>query len=191
MPTPLSAVDSISPAFAQTKRLLFAPFRFRVWARLSVVAILTGEFLSGGWGGSYRVNFPTGQGDRRLPGLRFVDPSIPQELRENLAWIALAIAAALAIGVLLIYVSSVYRFVLFDAVLNSRYGLRRGWRRWRYCGRKLCWWTIGFGLVTLAALAFVVGGPVGLAWRAGWFHRPIPHLGLLILGGVALLLLVI
>ena len=47
MPEPLSAVDSIGPAFEQTKRQLFVPFRFRRWACLAVVLLSTGEFAGG------------------------------------------------------------------------------------------------------------------------------------------------
>ncbi|HEX2711628.1 MAG TPA: hypothetical protein VHM88_05315, partial [Candidatus Acidoferrales bacterium] len=115
MPPPLSAVDSISPAFAQTKRLLFKPFRFGAWARLAVVAVITGEFAGGSWGGSTHINIPSQQGGRKWPGLTLLDPPVWPQLREVLPWVALAVVAGLMVGLLLIYVASVYRFILLDA----------------------------------------------------------------------------
>ncbi len=191
MSPPLSAVDSISPAFAQTKRLLFKPFRFGAWARLGVVAVITGEFAGGSWGGSTNINIPGQQGGRKWPGLALLDPPVWPQLREVLPWIALAIVAGLMFGFLMMYVASVYRFILLDAVLNSPQGLRAGWSRWRHCGRKFFWWNIGFALAAVAALALMVGAPIYFAWRAGWFQHPGQHVGLLVLGGVVLFFLLI
>src|ERR1035437_1309423 len=58
MSKPLSAVDCVSPALAQTKKQLFAPFQSRRWLRLAVVCILTGEFAGGGGGGGGNFHFP-------------------------------------------------------------------------------------------------------------------------------------
>ena len=58
MSKPLSAVDCIGPAFAQTKHQLFAPFRLQRWARLALVCLITGEFAGGGGGPSGNFNFP-------------------------------------------------------------------------------------------------------------------------------------
>jgi len=57
VPNRLSAIESISPAFARTKQLLFQPFRFGLWARLAVVAVITGEAGVGGGGGGSIPNF--------------------------------------------------------------------------------------------------------------------------------------
>ena len=58
MPPPLSAVGAISPAFEQTRRQLFQPFRFAFWARLGMVSLVTGEFAGGGWGGASGITIP-------------------------------------------------------------------------------------------------------------------------------------
>ncbi len=58
-----SAVEAISPAFARTKKLLFQPFRFGLWARLAVVALVTGKLEEWRGGGSLpNLNTHTGQG---------------------------------------------------------------------------------------------------------------------------------
>ncbi len=130
MPAPLSAVDAISPAFARTKRLLLQPFRFGFWARLGLVALVTGESLSGGWGGSSGFNFPRGSGDDGDKFLLLADPSWERAL-EFLPWIAAAVLGGFLLGLLWTYASSVFRFVLLDAVLNDRCRLGEGWRRWQ------------------------------------------------------------
>lgn len=58
MSKPLSAVDCVSPAIAQTKKQLFTPFQFKRWWRLAVVCILTGEFAGGGGGGGETSTSP-------------------------------------------------------------------------------------------------------------------------------------
>jgi len=50
MAKPLSAVDSIAPAIAQTKKQLFAPFRLRRWSRLAFICLIVGDFAGGGGG---------------------------------------------------------------------------------------------------------------------------------------------
>ncbi len=125
MPAPLSAVDVISPAFARAKRLLLQPFCFGFWARLGLVVLVTGESLSGGWGGSSGFNFPRGSGDGGDKFLLLADPSWERAL-AYLPWIIAGGIAVFALGLLWTYVASVFRFVLLDAVLNNRCRLGEG-----------------------------------------------------------------
>jgi hypothetical protein len=188
MPIRLSAIDSIGPAFATAKSQLFAPFRWRHWARLAVVSLLTGEFAeSGGWsGGNYTYN------RSGTKSLWLAAPS--EEWREFLHYLPWIIAGALllfAFILLWMYVSSVYRFVLFDSVLYNRCQLREGWHRWRSQGTQYFLWSLGLLLGTLAAALVVAALPLLLAWQAGFFHHPRQHLPALILGGIGLAFLLI
>ncbi|MFQ5778755.1 MAG: hypothetical protein ACE5IP_12185 [Terriglobia bacterium] len=192
MPARLSAVDAISPAFGQTKRQLFQPFRLGHWLRLAVVGLLTGEF-AGGWGGSGNFSPPaqtTGEDDWGRAFLHLADPTTEKVL-AFLPWIIAAVVVLLALGLIAIYIASVFRFILFDAVLTGRCRLRQGWRRWREAGSRFFLWQIGFSLVVLAALGVVVGVPLYFAWRAGLLEKADDYTGLLILGGVGLFFLVI
>lgn len=191
MLSPLSAVQSITPAFEQTKRQLFKPFRMSHWARLAVVSLVTGEFAgsSGGWGGG---NFPAPQsrGKRDLFAFLSADPTWDR-IQEFLPWIALGILILLTLFVLWIYSASIYRFILFASVLYDRCELRAGWRRWKPQGRSYFLWSIGFAFATLIAAGVLIGAPIIFAYASGIFAQPRQHLVLLIAGGLLLLLLVI
>ena len=192
MPPPLSAVGAISPALEQTKRRLFQPFRFGFWARLGMVSLVTGEFAGGGWGGASGFNIPTPdrEEDGEL-GFALLTPPDPvwQRIEEFLPWILVGVVAMVALGLAAIYIASVFRFVLCDAVLRDRCQLREGWRRWQKQGSGFFLWWVGLGLAMLAGMAVLVGGPVYLAWMAGIFRQPNEHVGLLVLGGLALFFL--
>src|SRR5580692_1637405 len=102
-----SAVESISPAFARTKKLLFQPFRFGLWARLAVVALITGEAGGGGGGGGSIPNFNTNRGGDTHWGIHWSDHwaaaahlfSEPgwEQIQPYTGWIALAIDLVLAV----------------------------------------------------------------------------------------------
>ncbi len=186
MPKRLSAVDAVSPAFSDAKRLLFQPFRFGLWSRFAWIGLLTGEFAGAGWGGSTNWNLPSSGGGSKL-GLLFhyADPTKPW-LTEFLPWILLGAAAIFVLGLVWIYAASVGRFILLDAVLNGRYRLREGWKRWREPGQHYFFWQLSFTFVMLLLLAIVVGVPVLLAWRAGWFRHGDEHFGWLVGGGILL-----
>ena len=188
MPKRLSGIDAISPAFERTKNQLFAPFRFGHWIRLAIVCILTGEVTGGGGGlgGRSGLNLPT---HRTHPGNGFPLDSAFHPHQEVLLWMALAIVALVLLMLVFVYVSSVFRFVLFDAVLYNRCKLREGWWLWQRQGSSYFLWQIGFGLASLLAMAVVVGVPVLAAWRAGMFQNPDKHLAALILGGIGVFLL--
>jgi hypothetical protein len=187
----LSCVDAVSPAFERTKKQLFGPFRFKHWLRLAVVCFLTGEVTGGGGGGFRGINFNLppphgGRGDSYLTGLPGWMSRTPLEV---IAWVAFGVIALILLILVFIYVSSVFRFILFDAVLNNRCSLRAGWRNWQRQGSSYFLWQIGFGMASLAALGAVVGIPVLAAWRAGYFSNSERHILALVIGGFAVFML--
>jgi MFS family permease len=188
MPGRLSGIDAISPAFERAKSQLFAPFRVGHWVRLAVVCILTGEATgsSGGLGGNSNFNLPS---HSTHPRSGFPLGSALQPNVEFWVWLGVGIVALVLLALVLVYVSSVFRFILFDAVLHNQCKLREGWRRWQRQGGSYFLWQIGFGVATLGALVIVVGVPAFVAWRAGLFQNPGKHLASLILGGLGVFLL--
>lgn len=194
MPGQLSAVEAISAALARTKRMLFQPFRFGFWARLAVVALITGE--AGGSGGAGRLpnlanlGRESGEDKWRVLARLFSEPAWEQ-IQPYLFWIVLCFVGVLALLVLWIYSDCIYRFILLDAVVTGQCRLREGWRTWRESGRQYFLWVLAFGLTSLLLLGIVGGVPVWLAWRAGWFQKAEDHIAGLILGGVALGLLLL
>jgi hypothetical protein len=190
MSKPLSAVDCIAPAFAQTKKQLFAPFRLGRWARLALVCLLTGEFAGGGGGGpSGNFTIPTshGKGGKSLLAVPHINWG---EILPWLPWILAGLVLIFVIIFLWVYVASVYRFVLFDSVLYDRCELKGSWTRWEPCGRSYFYWNLAFSVIAWIVLSLLIGAPLLLAWRAGLFHHPSEHLMVLILGGAALLFLI-
>ncbi len=192
MPKQVSAVESISPAFARTKKMLFHPFRFGLWARLAVVSLVTGE-VGGGGGGSSFWNFNSGQGggQRWSAVARLFSESGWEQTQPYIGWLALCVGLALALLLLWIYSDCVYRFILLDSVLTGQCRLREGWRRWREAGRRYLLWVIAFGFSALGLIGIVVGVPLLLAFRAGWFEKSEDHFGALLGGGMLLALVVI
>ncbi|HEX8812145.1 MAG TPA: hypothetical protein VF742_09145 [Terracidiphilus sp.] len=190
-----SAVESISPALTRTKQMLFHPFRFGLWARLAVVALITGEAGGAGTGGGSIPNFNPnrGQGGNNHWARASHLFSVPgwEQIQPYIGWIVVGVVLALAVMFLWIYSDCVYRFILLDAVVSDQCRLRQGWRRWRAAGRRYFLWVIAFGIGAFAVVGLVAGVPVLLAYRAGWFEHPEQNLGALIGGGILLALLVI
>jgi hypothetical protein len=187
MSKPLSAVDCISPAFAQTKKQLFVPFRSKRWLRLALVCLLTGEFAGGGGGGpSGNFNFPTSHGKGGKGWMAF--PHIDWgKILPWLPWILAGVVLVFLLIFLWLYIGSVFRFVLFDSVLYDRCELKGSWTRWEPRGRSYFYWTLSLLVVSFLGTCLLIGVPLLIAWRTGLFHHPGEHLAALILGGVALL----
>jgi hypothetical protein len=183
---PFSAVDAISPAFEHTKRQLLQPFRFGQWTRLAVVGLLAGELSSGG--GCNAPNIPnfnlpqrTGTTEHFLaPGLAGTNPMLFAGL------IAVLIVAAFVLGIVLMYVSSVMRFILFDSVLAKECRIRQGWGRRQEPGWRYFIWKLLYSLATFGVLIVLVGIPLGFAFAVGWLNHPKDHMVALVLGGVGL-----
>lgn len=193
MPHQVSAVDSISPAFARTKQILFGPFRFGMWARLAVVALITGEAGGGGGGGASlpNVNQNRGGNNHWSAMTHFLQEPHWEQIRPYLFWIVLGALAVFGLMLLWIYCASVYRFILLDSVISGQCRLREGWRRWREAGQRYFLWVIGFGFSAMAIAGLIVGVPVLLAFRAGWFDKADQHVGALIGGGILLALVLL
>jgi hypothetical protein len=188
MPAPLSAVDAVSPAFSATRRVLFQPFRFATWSRLAWIALLTGEFVGGGFSGGSNFNMPSTANRRRWDFIFTLTPPFKQGIEKFLPWILFFAGVGLLLGLFWIYASSVGRFILLDAVLRGRYRFREGWKRWQQPGLRYFFWQLGFTFAMLLVLLLVIGLPVFLAWRAGLLLRPGSHVGILVAGGIVLVL---
>lgn len=187
---PLSAIEAVTPAIEHTKGQLFKPFRFWRWARLAVLVLCTGEFAGGGPGNGLNFNLPV---NRERNDLAFLASSheIWAKTIAYLPWVLLGVALLIILFLALIYIASVCRFIIFDSVLHNRCELRLGWRRWQPQGYSYFLWTLGLGFSMLLALLVFIGGPVLIAWQRGVFSQPREHIFLLIVGGLALLFVLI
>ena len=166
------AVDTIGPAFERAIKQLFKPFRLGHWFRLGVVSLLTWEFSGGGF--NFPSDWPSDTSEELLAGT----PAAPIIIGASVAAIVLIL--------FLTYVASVFRFILFDSVLNDRCAIAEGWARWQKQARSLFLWWIGFTASMLLVFTLLFGVPAGLAWAAGIFDAPGEHVVLLVIGGVIL-----
>jgi preprotein translocase subunit Sss1 len=183
---PFSAVDAISPAFEHTKRQLFQPFRIGQWVRLALVGLLAGELGSGGFKIPNLSNFNL----PRHPGSEhFLTSDLAGSAPMLFAGlIAVLVVAALLLGILLTYVSSVMRFILFDSVLVKDCHIREGWSRRQGPGWHYFLWKLLYLLSTFGVLIVLVGIPAGFAFAVGWLNNPKQHMVVLVLGGIVLFL---
>jgi hypothetical protein len=183
---PISAVDTITFAFQHTKRQLLNPFRFGQWIRVAVVGLLAGEMGSGG-----SVNFPTSFPRQTGSSRHFLQqewPKIDPAILGGL--IAVLLVAGLVFFIVMLYVSSVMRFILFDSVLAKECHIRQGWSRRQGPAWKYFLWQLGLMLATVAAMAVLLGIPAAFALAMGWFNPPREHVLPLVLGGIVAFFLV-
>jgi len=181
---PISATETITLAFQHTKRQLFQPFRIWQWTRLAIVGLLAGETGSSG-----KFNFPanfnipqrSGSSQNFLPqGWPHIDPAILGTL------IAVLVVTGLVFAIVMLYISSVMRFILFDSVLTRECHIREGWSRRQGPGWDYFLWQLGLAIVVLVGLGVLVGIPVAYAYARGWFRQPNQHVAPMMLGGIVM-----
>jgi hypothetical protein len=194
---PISAVDCVQPAIQHTREQLFTRFRLGQWSRLALVGILAAEFRSGGcnFNPSPFLQHPRQKtGDDLLPlpggfpgGFPHIDPA---HLAQILALVGLALLAVGILLLVLLYINSVFRFILFDSVLRRECSIGEGWRRWHRAGRRFFLWQLVFQFAAMFLLLIVVGVPALLLFASGALTHPDQHVGKFI-GAIVLFILVI
>jgi hypothetical protein len=166
---PISAIDCITPAFEHTRQQLFRPFRFGQWTRLALAGLFAGEM--GGCNLHYPAHGTTAH--HAPPNWALLGPVL-----------AIALITLPLIALLLIYVNSRMRFVLFDSVIAKRCELARMWRERSEPALQYFLWQIVFLLATIAGAAVLLGVPAFAALLLGWITAPMQHLAPLILTGI-------
>ena len=180
---PISATDCISLAFEHTKRQLFRPFRFGQWVRLALVGLLAGELGSGG-----NLNFSQRSNQSgSIPALGDIFHKIDPAILASL--ITIIVITAIVLIVVMAYISSVMRFILFDSVLTKECHIRAGWRGRQEHGWRYFLWQLGLMLVTFAGMLVLIGGPAAFAFGMGWFQTPRAHIAPLVMTGIFVLIL--
>ena len=174
---PISALDAVTPAFQHAKQQLLQPFRMGQWAKLALVGFLAGELGSGGCSFRRGLGMPNG-GTGHFPGL----PSLSPLLFAGV--ISLIIVSASVIGLILLWLSSVMRFILFDSIIARRCDIGIGWSRRQRSGFQYFVWQILFTLAVLLGMGVLLGIPAGAGFALGWFDQPRQHLVPLVLGGI-------
>ena len=153
----LSVSESLSRAFERTRKLLFQPFDLTKWLTLGLVAFLAHLGEGGG-------SLPSLGGSDSRRGFRQLVEFIEDNLTPIIAVGVVVLLIALALGILITWVSSRGKFMFLDAVVHDRAAVVEPWQRFASAGNNLFWfrfWLALLGLIT-------VGGPilagVFLAW---------------------------
>ncbi len=193
---PVSAVDCVQPALQHTRQQLFNPLRWGQWSRLALVGILAAELHVGGCNFN-SFNFPLHR--TRRSGLEFLSSSrlpfnwppanpghISEHIGQFIGLIVVGIFALLVLAFVFLYISSVFRFILFDSVLRRQCSIGEGWRKWRRAGGRFFLWQIVFQISAGLFLLFLIGLPLALAMAAGWMTDLKEHVGRLIVGVISL-----
>lgn len=195
---PVSAVDCVQPALQHTRRQLFSPFRWGQWSRLALVGILAAELHVGGCGfgnlGNHWPRVPHKDGSTLIPSSAspfgvppFNSAHMSEHIAQFLGLIIVGLFAIFVLGFIFLYISSIFRFILFDSILQRHCSIRESWNRWRRAGGRFFLWQIVFQIAVSLFLAVLVGVPLALALAAGWAHDFQQHIGRMI-GGLVLLL---
>jgi len=184
---PITAVDSINLALEHTKQQLFKPFRLSQWTKLAFVGLLAGEL---GTSGFNRSNFNVPHHPATSPHFGFPG-SLGIDHVMLAALITAAIIAAFAVGVILMYVGSVMRFVLFDSIILKECHIRWGWNRRLAPGGRYFLFKLLYFLLAMAGLVVLVGLPLAFVFAEGWHKEPKEHLPALVLGGIVLFLILL
>lgn len=151
----LSPIESLSPAWNESFRLLFRPFNRRRWAALSVVCLFLG-------GGTSTAAFQWGFGslpfDLHTSELLF---RIRLMISQHLSLIVLAVIVTVLLILGLIYARCVLRFVLIDAVIKQGGAVGAAWKNLEPLGRSYFLWLLGVVGIVMA----MVSGAMVVSFR--------------------------
>ena len=151
----LSPIESLSPAWNETLRLLFRPFIARRWIALSVVCL----FLGGGTStAAFQWGFAALPIDIHAPELLF---RIRLVIAQHLSLIVLAVVLSLGLVLGLVYARCVLRFVLVDAVINQDLAVGAAWKSLKSSGRSYFLWLLG----AVGAILAIVCGVMIVSFR--------------------------
>ena len=153
-PAAISAAGAISYALEDTLRFLFRPFDAWRWTKLGLLCL----FLGGGPStAAFQWSLGALPSDFRLPD---VLSHARQLVALHPSLIVLLVAFTLALGVVFLYLRSLFRFVLVDSLVRMEVRFRPAWSEVRPLGKSYFGWLVA----TLASLAVVFSLLVGIAF---------------------------
>src|SRR5262249_39612227 len=181
---PASAVDVVRPAFDHMVRQLFRPFRFGQWVRLAITGLLAGE-LGTSRGCSFQIPWrPPNRSDQ------FLAQAVISRTGLGIAAIVLLVLLVVILSIVLIYISSRMRFVLFDSVVAKECHIRRYWAQ--RSGPALRFFAFQLLLITAVTggVAFFFSLAAILRVLSGWLRNPRQYMVPLILVGTVFFLFI-
>jgi len=191
-PEAITAVQALGRAYDDTMALLFRPFDLGLWLRLGLICLLLG-------GGTPTAAFDWSLGS--LPGdlgFETFTGRLRDYVTEHLWLIAVFTTAGLALALIVLYLRSLFRFVLVDSILKRRVELRRAWHEARPLGLSYFRWlagalaTVGLALVAgaIAAYPYLRTAAAGGIRSAGFWVTLIAVLLVDVIAGLALAIVI-
>ena len=150
---PRSAVDCIGPAFDAAQTMMFRPYRWAKWWRFALIGMATAVI-----GTANGCNLG-GVADFKEAFSR--DPKAAELLAKLQAYVSAPQLAffitVMVVGITMltvvhIYVNSVARFMMFDAMTSGALRIRQGWTKWQGQGARL----FGFQIAVSVFVTFVL-----------------------------------
>ena len=157
----VSPGDCVAPAFNLMQKRLFQPFRLGYWSRIAMLGVLTGELSTSGSGGGGQHS--TAAYGNPVPGHGFDPTWIAQHWNLILG----VIGAMFVLAVVFFYVSSVLRFVLYEAVLRDKASIHEGFARWREQGLEYFSFRLMLVIPYVAVAIYLIGLPLLKVLKAG------------------------
>lgn len=152
------AINVIEPSLEKTKKLLFKPFKAKLWLKLALVVFLIG------WSAS-NFNFsPMGE--------KSDSSEFSSKFQNTISIIPFAVIILLALVLIavvlfLVLISFVARFVFLESVLKNEVSILADLKKHFGKGTQVLLFGIGVGLVT-SVLIFLMSLPAILVLSQGW-----------------------
>jgi hypothetical protein len=105
--------------------------------------------------------------------------------------VVLLVMLGFVLGIILLYINSRMRFVLFDGVVAGECRIRESWSRRGAPAFRYFIWQLLLILAAVISLCVLVGIPLLLAFGAGLFQNPQENVLALVLGGLVLLFILL
>jgi hypothetical protein len=170
----LHAVDVVEDAVERSKEILF-PFDLGIWSRLALIVLFVG---GAGFGsmftnipasdtGSVYTDFEDANMNTKESSNSFGDSSVDLEeavaRKHNLGGLGMAtiagvVALLLFIGLIFMYLSSVFKFVMFRSIREKDVSIRENFAKHYIDGFKYFMFNLGIAAFALAVVAGIVLG---------------------------------
>lgn len=155
----LTAPNAITPAIERTRTLLFKPFRWGTFLKLSLVALITeglGANFNSSWNGGHHGHATSDV------------PVVPSPFHLAPGWIVTIVAASLlmmVLGCFLYYLITRLRFAFFHCLIRNTKEIRPGWRLYRAQAGRFFWLNVVVGFCFLAVVGLIALPFVAGFWR--------------------------
>lgn len=155
----VSVIDPVGPALERVRQILFSPFEIGKWFIIGFCAWLA-NLGQGGFNFNYNVNFHVNRGELSFEAQQLVDrvkDFIIEYLPFVIAAVMLGIILAIAIVILMLWLSSRGKFMFLHCVAQNRAEIKRPWTKFRRVANSLFVFRLIVGVICFLFFALLVG----------------------------------